>query len=92
MIIWESKPFGMCPVQALGWINDRPFYFRSRYSISCIEISNQPNRKRHPKTIIDADDTTEHILKEYEHNEAGTIKYSEAEKLIILFAQKLSQN
>lgn len=88
-IVWKHKPFGSTPVQATGWINNRPFYFRSRYKTSEIEIANQEDINKDPKSIID-DDNTIHVLKEYKTPyEAGYIEYHEAERLITSFAESL---
>jgi len=91
MIIWQEEPFGTCPVQATGWINDRPFYFRSRYSHSCLEIANKPDTNRDPKTVISADDAITYELKEYnDQYVAGYITKDEAKELIIQFANRIT--
>jgi len=89
-IIWKRKPFGTTPVQAVGWINNKPFYFWSRYKTSEIEISNCENIGKEPENVINEEEKTIHILKEYKTPyEAGYIEYHEAERLITRFAESL---
>jgi len=87
-IVWKHKPFGSTPVQATGWINNRPFYFSSRYKTSEIEFANYENIEEKPEFVINSDDKTTHVLKEYKTPyEAGYIEYHEAERLINVFAE-----
>ena len=91
-ITWKQKSHGLCPVQAWGWINDRAFYFRSRYNTSCITLATTPNKDRDPLTIIGAEDSKDTILKEYDEKyEAGYQKYEESERLIKEFAKKITR-
>ena len=92
MIVWKENPNGYCPVQALGWINDRAFYFRSRWKTSTITIADNQDKNRDPLDVINLDNATEHDLKEFEDSfAAGWIEHEEAKELIINFANNLGE-
>lgn len=43
IIQYTLEPSGQCPVQAEGFINGLPFYFRSRHTCWSIDIAIPPN-------------------------------------------------
>lgn len=74
-------------VQAHGWINQRAFYFRSRYTKSVIEIANEKNCNKIPYLMCN-NEVSRHVLQTYEKPyEASWISHEEAERLIVEFSK-----
>lgn len=78
---------GLCPVQANGLIDGRPFYFRARHDAWSIRIAKFKGHQTHEifsdlDAVIDAPDAWEHREKYGEDPDAGYMPFIEALQFI----------
>ena len=67
---------GLCPVQATGYVDGHPFYWRARGATWSIMIAKE--KGDYSDEVIDAPDSWEHIERYGEFPDAGYMPFIEA--------------